>query len=57
MAGTVSDDGAKRCQKAKVTLQIPLTSSENPMGHPWGQLNLNGLSMINLIIMSGPTSL
>lgn len=41
LVGTVSEDGVKRCQKAKVTPQI-FPTSNNPMKHPWNQLNPNG---------------
>lgn len=53
LMGTVSEDGAKRCQKAKVTPQIFLTSN-NPMKHLWGQLNPMGLLMLNFVIFSLP---
>lgn len=37
---TVSEDGAKGCQKAKVIPPKSPASSNNPWEHLWGQLNL-----------------
>lgn len=53
LVGTVSEDGAKRCQKAKVTPLI-FPASSNSMEQPWGQLNATSRCSVSSYALSHP---